>query len=766
MADEEEQQTEETIVSWSGITATLIVSVAQTTAFYLFFLYQRSQEKKKNSLSLYEPRQFTRKHRSPAPFGNNWITDAWAVDQDELRKSVGLDTYMYLRFLAVGARIAAMGIFFSVFLIPIYATGENRGDSTIQFNLLTLARVEQGSNRMWATLVFWWLFVAIVLREFWNEWNVFAEHRQEFMAHGDPDGNKDSRYAIRVESLPQTNQTDRTLKDRFEEPHPDKVRQANVFLNIEPLEKNVAERQVAIVQVEKAAAYTKAYPSKPAPKSKVGSKVPCLGRKVDTIEHYSDEITRLNAEIDTMRDGILTEKERADETLEVEEAAADDDDVGDGSHYVPSSSGTVIFTTLYAKQSAMEASYKDIKVLPADDPISILWENVAVPFKRQRLTQLVAACLWTTGILFWAIPVAFVVAIANLDSILKSLSLPQIDTDTAIYGIISGLLPVIFLAILMAVLYMAIVAAGSKFIRYKSAPEVDAYTFFWHMLFQFANLWLILFGGSFFNQVDAIVKDPTSLVDIIAKALPGASVFFVNMVIVKGLGNFGMELSMLPQYGTTLVMKVLAPEAQRTQRMLDDEKTPPEIKWGKLIPHHVFVFLVMIMYQPIVPLMEVFAFVYFGGSYIVWKHQCLHVYAQSTEGGGLTTWQSLFGFLMACLYMGEAVFIAYMGIKKAPGPAGCGFVPLIVTVLFHVYIYRKLIMPNIHLSLEVAANVDKEAGELQRLEGKSLEDKVYGQPALKASQDERGPMPYRREPESEEMVGEVSDSRSGEVMGA
>ena len=161
--------------------------------------------------------------------------------------------------------------------------------------------------------------------------------------------------------------------------------------------------------------------------------------------------------------------------------------------------------------------------------------------------------------------------------------------------------------------------------------------------------------------------------------------------------------------------------------------------------------LVMIMYAPIVPLMEIFAFVYFGGSYIVWKHQCLHVYAQSSEGGGETTWQSLFGFLMGCLYMGEVVFIAYMGIKEAPGPSACGFVPLVLTILFHMYINRAIITPNRVLSLEDAGAADKEAGYLERIGSTSIEDKLYGQPALKTSMDERGPMPYRRDD------GEVKD---------
>ena len=293
-----EEPVEETIISWSGITATLIVAVAQTAVFYLFFLHQRSKEKAKNDYSLYEPRQFAYKHRSPSPFGDNWIKDAWSVPPDVLRDNVGLDTFMYLRFLRLGARIAAMGVAISAILIPVYATGSNTGDSTIQFNQLTLARVSQGSNRMWATVMLWWCFIFFVLYEFWTEWNMYRDNRTEFLAKGDPDIPKDSRYAVRVEQLPKSEQSDRALTEHFEGLFPNMVRQANVFVQMEPLDKAIAERQGAIVQVEKAVAFTKARPEKRKPPSKVGGMLPCLGQTVDTIDHYSAEIERLVMALD------------------------------------------------------------------------------------------------------------------------------------------------------------------------------------------------------------------------------------------------------------------------------------------------------------------------------------------------------------------------------------------------------------------------------------------------------------------------------------
>lgn len=139
---------------------------------------------------------------------------------------------------------------------------------------------------------------------------------------------------------------------------------------------------------------------------------------------------------------------------------------------------------------------------------------------------------------------------------------------------------------------------------------------------------------------------------ILAAALPGASAFFLNMMIMGSFLKFGVELSMIASYGVKLIMSFLQPEAQKTQRMLDDEKKPPSIVWGKTLPPMVFILLVAFVYMPIVPLMEAFALVYFGGWYLVWKHQCLHVYNQEFEGGGLL-WNNMFGFIMACLYTAE-----------------------------------------------------------------------------------------------------------------
>ena len=95
-----------------------------------------------------------------------------------------------------------------------------------------------------------------------------------------------------------------------------------------------------------------------------------------------------------------------------------------------------------------------------------------------------------------------------------------------------------------------------------------------------------------------------------------------------------------------------------------------------------------------------------------------------------------------------------MGIKEAPGPAGCGFVPLIVTILCHMAINRNIRRPLANLSLEVAADMDIANGELERdlTSMYSLEDQLYAQPTLKTRNEEREPMPNRRDEDPDKDV--------------
>jgi len=462
---------------------------------------------------------------------------------------------------------------------------------------------------------------------------------------------------------------------------------------------------------------------------------------------------------------IMEDEETTGETTveeEKEQGADEENNQGDSAVantevYSTASTAFVTFTSLRAKQAAIQCEISGkidcMDVAPAPIPASINWNNALVPATAQRHSSMIAAAVWTVGILFWAVPVTFITSIANLNSILMSFGIAPLDEKTFYYGLISGLLPVIFLQVLMLVLYMSIELCAKRFIRSKSFAQVDAYTFFWHQLYQFANLWLILIGGSVFNQIDAIMKDPTSIVSLLATALPGASTFFMNMIIMSTFLAMGVELSQVVRCAIDFALGLVQSEAMKTQRMIDSSRKPESIMWGKILPPVVFILLVTLVYMPIVPLMEVFAVVYFGGWYLVYKHNCLHCYAQEFEGGGLL-FETLSGFFMVCLYMAEIISVGYLGLKSATGPAILTIIVLVLTVIAHYQLRRNVAGPLKNgLPLEAAADIDLKEGELSVSDMSddaapssaiAIENKVFAQPCLKLSADERGPMPYRR----------------------
>jgi hypothetical protein len=46
------------------------------------------------------------------------------------------------------------------------------------------------------------------------------------------------------------------------------------------------------------------------------------------------------------------------------------------------------------------------------------------------------ACVWLVGILFWAIPVSFITSIANLNSMLSTIGVDEVDPDAVWYGLV------------------------------------------------------------------------------------------------------------------------------------------------------------------------------------------------------------------------------------------------------------------------------------------------------------------------------------------
>ncbi|CAM9545889.1 unnamed protein product, partial [Phaeothamnion confervicola] len=207
--------------------------------------------------------------------------------------------------------------------------------------------------------------------------------------------------------------------------------------------------------------------------------------------------------------------------------------------------------------------------------------------------------------------------------------------------------------------------------------------------FQVANLFLLIIGGSFISQISDVIDDPMSIATLLAEAIPGKAVFFVNLAITATCTGLMLELSQLVAVIVKIyVMPKIKKPGMYTQRQLDASLTPGALKWGWIYPAIIFQFLVALVYAAITPMMLCFSAVYFCTAYSVFRHNTLYIYAQGNEGGG-AIFYPLYSILMSCLYIAEFVFLAYLGLKQASVASPLMIPVIIITVVGDVMVSRS-----------------------------------------------------------------------------
>lgn len=87
-------------------------------------------------------------------------------------------------------------------------------------------------------------------------------------------------------------------------------------------------------------------------------------------------------------------------------------------------------------------------------PSAIIWSNLRIRWWELILRHYATIAIFITMVVFWAIPVAFVGSISNVDYLTQKIHwLGWInDIPNWILGVVTGLLPSVLLAVLMALL--------------------------------------------------------------------------------------------------------------------------------------------------------------------------------------------------------------------------------------------------------------------------------------------------------------------------
>lgn len=290
--------------------------------------------------------------------------------------------------------------------------------------------------------------------------------------------------------------------------------------------------------------------------------LPLLGKKVDKIYHCRKELARLNLEIEI--DQQHPEK------------------------FPLMNSAFVQFNHQVAAHMACQSVAHHIPQQMAPrlveiSPDDVIWDNMSIRWWERYLRTFGVIIIVTAMVIGWAFPVAFTGLLSQLSylegnfSWLRWLSkLPQ-----WLLSAIQGILPPLFLSILMALLPLILrFLSRNQGVHTGMAIELTVQNYYFAFLF--VQLFLVVSISSGFSTIFNSIKDVTSVPALLAQNIPKSSNYFFSYMVLQAMS---VSAGALVQIFSLLSWFVLAPIFDNTARMKWARTTNlNQMQWGTFFP--------------------------------------------------------------------------------------------------------------------------------------------------------------------------------------
>ncbi|KAF2873533.1 hypothetical protein BDV95DRAFT_567216 [Massariosphaeria phaeospora] len=708
--------------SLSGLVSTLVPTLLSAVIFVTLFMIFRRYFRR-----LYAPRTYIDslgEHRKTPAQSNSlfgWINDYRRIDDKYILDHQSIDGYLFVRFFKVLVGISLMGCLITwPVLFPINITG---GGINQQLDKLSMSNVVD-FKRYYAHALVSFLFLGLVMVVIARESFYAVNLRQAYRCS--PWGaSRLSSRTILFTSVPKAI-TQAALFEMFPG-----VAHAWVASNCKKLQELVDDRDDTALKMEaaeiqlsrdanqnriKAEKGKKAYKGEDAgegsqwlnPKDRPTHKLKFLiGKKVDTIEygrqHLAELIPKIQAEQDTHWKGKGDLVGAVFLEFDTQTHAQD--------------AWQMMQTRKTKPNSKMQA--RQLGVQPAE----VVWNNLRIGTAEHWVRWLLAASFITVMIVFFAIPVAFVGTVSQINYLTERFTwLEWINQiPSVILGVITGLLPVIMLAVLMS-LVPVVCRLMAKLAGWVTLSQIELQTQSWYFAFQVIQVFLITtVAGAVTAVIDKVIKNPGSILTLLSENLPKASNFYINYFILFGLSSAaGTLLNIGGFVGVVLLGRILPGKTPR--KIFQKLATLSGPKWGSEYPKWTNLGVIALSYSCIAPLVLGFSTVGLFLIYLAFRYNFLYTYETHMDTKG-AAYQRALSQLTTGVYIAEGCLIGLFAIATANnlaavGPLAIECLLLLCTILFHFILGKALVhheariayadhMPSSHHDIEAGPSAEK-----------------------------------------------------------
>jgi hypothetical protein len=406
-----------------------------------------------------------------------------------------------------------------------------------------------------------------------------------------------------------------------------------------------------------------------------------------------------------------------------------------GQYYEVANTAFVTFKTRTAKsmchQMLLSHKHFKLKVDSAPGREEIVWQNVCVPESQLKLRKFVADLAFLLGAIFWSAIVAFITTLADLDKLANDYPWLQQYRDTAIYQALNNYLAVGLLLILLLCLPFLFDYSAREYEGIKVESEIQGSIMTRFFYYQLANVYVSIISGSISGSLSDFISDPLHFFTVLGEAIPSQSLYFATLVLVKSLTALPIESLRLFQLLTITGYRSCSDRRRATRREL---RTGIFYAWpmlyGWIYPNVLMVTLIMLAYATLAPFLTIFAIMYFGMIWFLYRYQMLYVYVNEYQSGGFM-WYAVFNRAMVAIMGSTVILAAYMFITVQGDATEDGIINFSPGVMllplpcllyyFWSFCQSKFDIPSKKLSLEVAGQID----QLHRVFAEERDEKGY-----------------------------------------
>lgn len=385
-----------------------------------------------------------------------------------------------------------------------------------------------------------------------------------------------------------------------------------------------------------------------------------FGRKVDAINFYNGQLEVIDKEIRRYR---LRE-------------------------FPPSSTAFVTMKSVaqaqMLAQAVLDPKINHLITSLAPAPHDIIWENLCLT-RKERNTKIVVVMIFIGLVsVLLVIPVRFLSNFLNIKSISKIS--PQLarflESNKWAANLITGILPPYVFTIFNIVMpYFYIWMTKRQGYTSRGDEELSAVSK--NFFYIFVNLFLVftLFGT-------AILFDTAQLAYQLADSLKKLSLFYVDLIILQGIGIFPYKLLLL---GNLLKYPIKNFFWCKTPRNFLNLYKPPVFNFGLQLPQPILILIITITYSVISTKILTAGLIYFLIGYFVFKYQLLYacVHPPHNTGG---VWPLVVRRVILGLLIFHTMMFGTLASEKAFACATF-LVPLPLFTLYVMWQFHKSYIP-------------------------------------------------------------------------